>query len=152
MRRLFKAVVIAVFLLIGALANGHASSDTDRAAIQASWVGYWDAFDAPGYLYAARMSLQLGGDNSIEGSIAWTLRSAPPGKDQGKIGIQGVEHVRGHFDPHARLLSFEGYTKDDPNNVIGLDRYRILLSENGSALGGITWANGHWQGHFYLHR
>lgn len=152
MRRSFKAATLGFFLLLAALTNGQASAETDRAAIQARWAGYWDAFDAPGYLYEARMNLQLGEDNTIEGSIAWTLRSAPPGKDQGKIGIQGIEHVRGQYDPHSRLLSFEGYAKDDPNNVIGLDRYRILLSEDGMALGGITWDNGHWQGHFYLHR
>ncbi len=35
---------------------------------------------------------------------------------------------------------------DDPNSVIGLDRYHLVLSDNGRVIGGITESHGSWQG------
>jgi len=40
----------------------------------------------------------------------------------------------------------DGYDKTDPNQILGLDKYRLILADNSAALGGITWDHGPWRG------
>jgi hypothetical protein len=85
---------------------------------------------------------------SIDGKINWPLRRSPRSSDQPKIGLSATEFVRGSYDPGARILRLSGYRKDDPNEVIGLDKDKLFLADNGNALGGITESGGTWQGVF----
>ena len=57
-----------------------------------------------------------------------------------------MEFVRGSYDPASRVLRLAGYRKDDPNSVIGLDRYHLVVADSGAIIGGITESNGTWQG------
>ena len=52
----------------------------------------------------------------------------------------------------SRVLALEGYRKEDPLGVIGLDTYRLLLAENDLALAGMTANHGDWQGRFWATR
>ena len=66
--------------------------------------------------------------------------------------MKGVEHVRGKFYPETSTLVVDGYSKDDPNVILGLDKYRLVVSETRKSMGGITWHHGPWTGHFFLTR
>ncbi len=132
---------------------GLVAAQDDAQAI-ASPAGVWEgAWISPkGYLYQAKMRLQTVSGGKIEGQIDWTLRKSPRLEEQAKLGFTGVEFVRGSYDPASRVLSFDGYAKTDPDLILGLDKYRLLLAENGKALGGLTWNNGSWQGQFFATR
>ncbi|HUF23928.1 MAG TPA: hypothetical protein VMN81_07375 [Vicinamibacterales bacterium] len=109
-----------------------------------TWRGTWNS--SAGYAYAADVRLQVAADGAVEGSIVWTLRVTPVTTDQHKIGMTGVERVRGTFDARSGTISMRGFEKNDPNTIIGLDRYRLFYAENGKVIGGITESHGTWEG------
>jgi hypothetical protein len=120
------------------------SAAAAATGLAGSWTGFWMAPE--GYFYTAAMRLETGADNSVRGQITWTLQQSPRKEESSKVGLTGIEYVRGSFDPSSGVLVIEGYEEDDPNTVIGLDRYRLVLAENGIVLGGITWHYGDWKG------
>jgi hypothetical protein len=149
-RKLFAALGIA--LALAATVGPAAAQDfsaSNRTALAGPWHGFWKSGR---YLYEASMRLRLGPGGKVEGAIAWTLRASPHPAEQGKIGGKGTEHVRGKFNAEAGVLAFEGYRKDDPNKILGLDKYRLVVAENRRAMGGITWDHGRWTGEFFLKR
>src|SRR3970282_2048506 len=54
----------------------------------------------------------------------------------------------GRFGARCGLLSLDGWRKDDPDSILGLDTYRLVLTENGRALVGPTRSHGDWEGRF----
>ena len=54
----------------------------------------------------------------------------------------------GRFEARCGLLSLDGWRKDDPDSILGLDTYRLVLTENGRALVGPTRSHGDWEGRF----
>jgi hypothetical protein len=116
------------------------------------WHVAWTEPTGSGSLYEANMSLVVDRSNMVQGEIFWTLRDAQRADMRAVVGRAAVEYVRGSYDPMSGVLVFEGYAKDDPSNVIGLDGYRLLLSENGNALAGVTRTGGTWQGVLYAYR
>jgi hypothetical protein len=96
------------------------------------------------------MRLEMGADDGVQGQITWTLEQSPRKEEKSKIGLTGIEYVGGTFDPASGVLLMEGYEKDDPNTILGLDRYRLFLAENGTVIGGITWHHGEWTGLFLV--
>lgn len=126
-----------------------AASEIARSSpIDGQWTGFWVSFssESQGYLYEATMTLRSDAESSVDGQINWTLRISPRAAEQAKIGLSGVEFVRGSYDPGSRVIRLTGYRKDDPNTVIGLDRYHLVLADNGRVIGGITESHGSWQG------
>lgn len=115
-----------------------------------SWQGEWS--NPNGYIYIADMQLTAASDGSILGRIHWILKQSPRADEQAKLGMSGIEFVSGTYDTDSRLLSFDGISKTDPNNILGLDKYRLLLAENSNVIGGITLNNGSWRGVFLLTR
>jgi len=124
--------------------SGLASSFTGK------WTGYWTS--PKGYLYLAQMELASTGNNVVEGKIDWTLVKSPPDMVQTRLGLKGTEFIKGSYYPASRIMTFEGTKKNDPDTVIGLDKYKLILAENDAALGGITWNHGSWDGLFGLTR
>ena len=124
-------------------------SASDRAALAGPWDGIWTG---RGFRYQARMTLDVTASGAIEGAIEWTLLVSPRPNEAGKIGMKGTEFVRGRFDAAASVLNFEGYRKDDPNVVLGLDKYRLVVSDQRKTMGGITSSGGAWNSKFYLSR
>jgi hypothetical protein len=126
----------------------------DREILNGRWQGTWLSVSdkSSGFVYLADLQLTIAADSSASGQITWTLKKSPHPEEQGKLGLTGVEHVRGHFDPRARLLDIEGVRLDDPQRILGLDRYRLVLAENDRVLGGITASQGTWQGLISLSR
>ena len=78
----------------------------------------------------------------------WTLRKA--GKDAlpemaAKVGMTGKESVTGEMKAEGFFV-LRGVAKEDPNDIVSLDQYRLALADNGDVIGGITRNNGPWTG------
>ncbi|RJP56106.1 MAG: hypothetical protein C4549_07150 [Deltaproteobacteria bacterium] len=138
------ACIVAVAISFPAVAQRTNDSVRDRQLIESPWRGKW--LSDKGYSYSANVSLRVDQDFSVIGQIAWVLERSPRAEDQTKLGFGAIEYVRGKFFPEARVLRLEGYQKNDPHKVIGLDRYHLVISDNESVLGGITWNHGDWGG------
>jgi serine/threonine protein kinase len=116
-----------------------------------TWQGQW--YSPLGTIFSASVHLESTGSNSsVQGNINWTMKSTPLEAKQSRVGLTAIEYVKGSYDPVTRLLTMQGYSKDDPNNLIILDKYRLVLAEDGRALGGATWNHGSWRGRLSLSR
>lgn len=114
-----------------------------------NWHGTWTAPE--GWNYQAAMKLAVSHDQ-VQGEIHWTLKASPRPSDQSKIGLTGIELVKGTFVPSCGVVLMEGVSLDDPNHILGVDKYRLILSDDGRVLGGITWHRGAWTAQFLLQR
>ena len=149
-RKWVAALAVVLALAVGTgVASAQNLSERARAALAGPWHGFWRS---AGYLYEARMRLKVEANGATEGAIDWTLRSASRPDYKDKIGLKGTEHVRGKFFPDAAAMVLDGYRKDDPNTILGLDKYRLVVAENRQTMGGITWDHGPWTGEFFLKR
>lgn len=138
------ACMAAVVISSLAAAQGGSAPAGDRQLIESPWRGKW--LSDKGYLYSATVRLRVDQDFSVDGQIAWVLERSPRAEEQPKLGLGATEYVRGKFFPQARVLRIEGYRKDDPHGVIGLDKYHLVIADNDRVLGGITWNHGDWGG------
>lgn len=126
------------------------SPEISGQGLDGKWYGKWshnngDAFDC-------EMTLSVSGDNAISGSITWFLKKTLRPELQSKIGLSAIEYVRGNYDPNISVVSFEGYNKHDPNQIISLDKYKLSISNNNTKLNGETYAYGDWGGRFSASR
>ncbi len=108
---------------------------------------HWDIEwrNPEGHFYTADLLLQTTG-NKVEGAFTWTLRASPRAEEQGKIGLTGVERFQGIYDVHSGTLIFDGLTLEDPNTILGLDQYRLLVSPGARRILGMTSHGGAWTG------
>lgn len=92
-----------------------------------------------GSTFSARCTLTKSDDGQVSGQIVWTLlRTTNPNK-MGMIGSSATEFVRGGYDPVSRTTSISGYDKSDAIGLIILDKYRLVVSENGRNLAGYSY-------------
>ena len=101
-----------------------------------TWRGTWDSPN--GSVYTAVAQLTVTADGSLDGSITWTLKDTRRADLAPKVGQTGTEYVHGTFDARCRVATFEGYKLDDPQNILGMDHYKLVLAPNGAGLGGVT--------------
>ncbi len=129
--------------------------------VAGQWRGVWT--NQTGFVYSAEMTLETGpgcktcavsGEGSVRGKIVWTLKkigsNATP-EYANKVGMTATEYIKGEIVAGGFLI-LNGYDKDDPNNVIGIDKYRLAISDDGQVIGGITYNNGPWTGQFIVAR
>jgi hypothetical protein len=115
------------------------------------WQGQWSS--PYGTIFSSNLYLEsTDRSNGVQGKINWTMKSTPQQSKQSKIGLTAVEYVRGSYNQETRMLTMEGYRKDDPNSIITLDKYRLVLAEDGRSLSGATWNHGGWRGRLSLNR
>ncbi len=145
-----KRVFIFCLVVFGAVV-----CRAQTGSVAGEWRGVWT--DPSGFVYSAEVTLSTGprcitcastGDASIQGHIVWTLQKAGTNAPAGyaaSVGLTGTEFVKGEMKGDGFFV-LEGYQKNDPHNIIGLDRYRLALAENGLVIGGITLDNGPWTG------
>ncbi len=149
--QLVKKIFLQTVLLIFALAFMQATVVAqDQPIFVGHWQGEWS--NHSGYIYTADMQLTAASDGSILGKIQWVLKQSPIADEQAKLGMSGTEFISGTYDANSRVVSFDGISKTDPNNILGLDKYKLLLAENSNVMGGITLNNGSWRGVFSLTR
>jgi hypothetical protein len=121
------------------------------AELTGRWQGQWSS--PFGTIFAANVYLETSGNSTVvQGYINWTMKSSPQEAKQAKIGLTAVEYIKGSYNPEARLLTVEGYRKDDPNDIIALDKYRLVLAADNRSLGGATRNHGGWRGRLSLSR
>jgi hypothetical protein len=155
MRTLIAMIIAIILLFIStvtstAFAQEQVLPDSTIAALNDVWSGKWT--DQIGYLYIAEMHLAVSNDGTVEGEIKWLLKQSPRDYEQAKLGLTGIEFVRGKYNAANRVLSFAGYKKNDPDTILGLDQYKLFLAENEMFIGGITYDNGTWGGLFSVSR
>jgi hypothetical protein len=97
-----------------------------------NWRGDWNSKTT--YFTATASFTETGG--KVSGQIVWTLQRTSNPKKLNKVGVSATEYVQGTFNPATRMVSLRGYRKDDPNNIVILDRYNLSLAENNQALSG----------------
>lgn len=124
------------------------NTDSRKSYLPPTAVGVWEGewSNETGILYDCIMHIDVSASNNLSGSIIWTLRQSPRSSDQPKVGLQGTEYIRGIYDPITHSVKAEGYDEEDPNEVIGLDKYKLVLSEDGARLSGETESHGTWLG------
>jgi hypothetical protein len=147
MRKTLAAGFLLLALITPAAALRAAATPQD---LTATWHGYWLAPE--GWVYEADLALTVDADNNVTGSIHWTLRKSPRADEQDKLGMTGIEHVRGRLLPDAGVVRMEGVALDDPNHILGMDQYRLILSDDAKILGGITGHHGDWTAQILLKR
>jgi hypothetical protein len=125
-----------------AIARRRVVMETQATGATGIWLGEWS--DQEGDLYGCELRLNET-ENVVSGSIVWIVKRTPRPDLQPKIGLSGIEHIKGKYDPQTRLLELEGYRKDDPHEVIGLDKYKLVISVDGQSLSGQTDHDGKWQ-------
>lgn len=148
--RKHKGLIITLFavsITVAAFLACYAAAPGDLAG---NWHGFW--FAPEGWIYEADMALTVDARNNVTGAIQWTLRKSPRPGEQEKIGLGGVEKVKGVFLPECGMVRMEGISLEDPNRVLGLDKYRLILSDDFKVLGGITANHDLWTGQFMLKR
>ena len=118
--------------------------------LNGQWHGQWTS--PSGYLFATTLDLKVAGDGTAEGQFVWTLKRSPLPQEQRKLGMSGTEFVSGKVDIAAGIVSLAGTRKDDPNDVIFTDRYRLVVGENGRSLAGVSRNLGDWDGLVFLQR
>jgi hypothetical protein len=88
----------------------------------------------------------------VHGQIRWMLVRSPRHEEQAKIGARGVEYVEGAFDQSTGALNLRGVRVDDPNHILGVDEYRLIVSPDGQYIVGLTGEHGTWLGRIELTR
>jgi len=151
-----KRILLVCGILLGSLV-----CSAQAGGVAGEWRGIWT--DPSGYAFTVTMTLETGpgcktcvaaGDGSVRGKIVWTLRKTPANATPelaAKVGMAGTELVKGERKGEG-LLVLNGYQKDDPNNIIGLDQYRLAISDDGKVIGGITLNYGPWTGQLFAVR
>jgi hypothetical protein len=143
-----KRVLRRLPILLGALFMLSAWTGSFVDDVSGHWHGAWRSSSEPGYFYTYEMILDMHTDQTVEGRIRWTLRKSPRAHEQEKIGLEAVEYVRGSGNRTKRSISLVGYMKNDPNTIIGLDRYELTLQRRSDRIAGVTFAHGTWKGRF----
>ncbi len=138
---------LRTLVALAALAAAPAAMGAD---VTGKWHGFWTAPE--GWSYEADLTLSVGDGNQLTGDIRWTLRKSPREGEQAKLGRSGVEHVRGFWFPEAGAVRMQGISLDDPDHILGTDVYRLVLSDDGRVMAGITAHHGSWTALFVLTR
>ena len=115
-----------------------------------TWKGTWDSPN--GSVYAATAELTVTPDGTVDGSISWTLKDTRRADLLPKVEQSGTEYVHGTYDARCRVLALAGYKLDDPQQILGMDRYELILAANAGGLGGVTENGGAWTGMLSLRR
>jgi hypothetical protein len=145
--RLLAALALLVF---AASASAQTKLPLPVSDLAGEWHGQWTS--PSGYLFAATLSLTVAPDGIADGRFVWTLKRSPLAEEQRKLGLSAIEFVSGKVDGAAGTLTLAGTRKDDPNDVIFTDRYRLVAGENGRSLAGVSGNLGDWDGLIFLQR
>lgn len=99
--------------------------------------GNWTGGNPKNTNYTADAKLtEVNGE--INGQIIWTLRNTKNPKKMSQVGSQGIEYVKGNYNPQTLKISLQGYNKNDPNGIIKLNKYDLYLSKDNQQISGKT--------------
>jgi hypothetical protein len=132
--RILVVLAIALALPTPCSAGDGALTKAERAKAAGCWSGGWRG---EGYEYEGVFTLDVGEGGQVEGTVAWTLRSAPA-QDGPQVGRTGGELVRGIYSPDLGILLLSTYKLEDPAGILGPGLYQLRLAEDGLSLSGVT--------------
>jgi hypothetical protein len=145
--RLLAALAL---LVLAASASAQTKPPPPVSDLAGDWHGQWTS--PSGYLFTTTLSLKVAPGGVADGRFVWTLKRSPLAEEQRKLGMSATEFVSGKVDGTAGTLTLAGTRKDDPNDVIFTDRYRLVAGENGRSLAGVSGNLGDWDGLVFLQR
>jgi hypothetical protein len=99
-------------------------------------------------LFTGIFKIGIKKDGNVTGQFVWTFLAADSTNSSmvdmysGKKGMSGIEYVEGNFNGATNDFYFEGKSKDDPNNILGLDKYHLKLAASKQAIYGSTETEG----------
>ena len=109
-------------------------------------------------LFTGICRIEIKDQDIVKGKLVWKFL-AVDSTDQsmmdmykGKKGKTGIEYVEGTYTRSTHDIFFEGKDKDDPYEVLGLDKYSLKISDNKQVLYGTTATGGTNSGLFYALR
>lgn len=138
-----KYFLLSLFALLSFNAN-------DLFAQNQHFQGAWTMIGTT-YVFEFDLYLKDGDWNNVTGYFDWKVanydENSPASRDyyQSKLGTTAKEFVRGTYNPETREYILKGYKKEDPNEIISTDLYRLQLDENGD-IGGDSKAHNTWKG------
>ena len=103
------------------------------------------------YMFDFELTLRNGSSNTVSGYFLWKVvmfdekNFMSKVHYQNKINFMAIEYVKGVYNSNTGECDLKGYKKDDPDNIIALDTYKLKIDQNGE-LGGTTSSNGTWLG------
>lgn len=101
-----------------------------------TWQGQWT--NGKGSVFGQQLTLRDGGNGRLSGQVIHTLQQTVNPQKMDKIGLTAVEYVQGNYDPKTKMINLSGVRKNDPNNIIILDKYRLSISADDSTIAGAT--------------
>jgi hypothetical protein len=99
-------------------------------------------------LFTGIFKIGIKKDGKATGQFVWTYVAIDSTNSSlldmyaGKKGMSGIEYAEGNFNAVTNDLFFEGISKDDPNLILGLDKYHLKFSAGKQAIYGITETEG----------
>lgn len=105
-------------------------------------------------LFTGIFKITLAPGGNVSGELLWTYISTDSTDGflldhyKGKKGKFAIEFVQGAYDADTRDMIFDGTKKNDPDDVIGTDKYTLKLSADKQLLYGRTDDNGTNEGMF----
>ena len=106
-------------------------------------------------LFTGIFKIAVKKDGTAKAEVVWTYLAIDSSSQElvemykGKKGKSGIEYLDGRFNAATNDFYFEGKKKDDPNIVLGLDKYHIKLAANKQAVYGTTETEGTNEGLLY---
>ena len=111
-------------------------SDLNTPTPSGNWSGDWNSWGSYRTNFTAQMDLTDDGAGKLSGQIVWHLQSSNNPKKIGKVGASATEYVQGVYNSATRSVSLRGVRIDDPNGIVILDRYNLILAENNLTMSG----------------
>ena len=124
------AATAAYFVFLPGENNDNLTPVNTKLTPNGDWSGDWNTQNS--YFTATANFDEKNGN--VSGRIIWTLKRTTKPEKIEKIGTSAVEYVEGKFDAETKLLSLRGVRKEDPNNLVILDKYTLSLSEDNKTL------------------
>ena len=109
-------------------------------------------------LFGCILKLEVKDIIHVSGEIVWTYIAIDSSNAQlvefykGKKGKTGIEFVEGTTDPSTSDYYFEGMRKNDPDSIIGLDKYTLKISSDKHVIFGKSDSNGQNNGLLYAQK
>lgn len=90
-------------------------------------------------------------NNEVSGNMKWQALKWPKNADDyynKKADKTAIEYVRGNYNESTKELKLQGYEKDDPYEIIGLDTYKLILKNKKTLQGSSKTNENNWKGVF----
>jgi len=139
MKKLFFNIIVFVVITLPGISFSQEKFPLKLGKYKGTWT-------EAGSTYKYSFEIDVSFSEKIDSFFLWTLEATPRSNERSKIGLQGKEFVHGTFNPSTRRLHLNGFKKEDPHVILGLDKYELTVSKDGKTISGKTYSHGSWKG------